>query len=73
MLNVQSFEKIPIPPISTSNQPIVNQIETLVIEILSLKKGKINADTSNQEKQIDQLVYLLYELTEEEIELIEKG
>ncbi|MCK9477805.1 MAG: class I SAM-dependent DNA methyltransferase, partial [Candidatus Muirbacterium halophilum] len=67
------LELTPIPLISGYNQLIVHQIETFVNEILSLKKGNIKADTSNQEKQIDQLVYRLYELTEEEIEFIEKG
>ncbi|MEN6568499.1 MAG: N-6 DNA methylase [Rikenellaceae bacterium] len=71
MLNVQSFEKIPIPPITSSNQPIVSQIESLVDAILSAKKDNPAADTSALEQQIDHLVYRLYDLTEEEIKIVE--
>ena len=41
------------------------------MKILTTKKG--NADTSELEKAIDQLVYQLYGLTEEEITIIEGG
>ncbi|HOO15331.1 MAG TPA: N-6 DNA methylase [Candidatus Marinimicrobia bacterium] len=71
MLNVQSFEKIPIPPITPSNQPIVSQIESLVDKILAAKKDNPQADTSTWEREIDRLVYELYDLTEEEIRIIE--
>jgi hypothetical protein len=43
----------------------------LVEEILALKKEKSDADTTALETQIDQLVYQLYNLTEEEIKIIE--
>jgi hypothetical protein len=45
--------------------------EPLVEEILETKKQNPSADTTALEAQIDQLVYQLYELTEEEIEIIE--
>jgi len=64
---------IPIPPIAPSNQSIVSQIESLVDKILAAKKENHTADTSEWEKEIDQLVYKLYELTEEEIKIIENG
>ncbi len=38
----------------------------------NLKSNKLNSDTTHREKQIDQLVYQLYELTEEEIALVDK-
>jgi adenine-specific DNA-methyltransferase len=47
---------------------ILNEIVRKVIE---LKKQNPSADTSDLENQIDQLVYQLYELTEEEIKIIE--
>jgi hypothetical protein len=72
MLNVQSFEKIPIPTISATNQPIVLQIELLVDTILAEKKENPKANTIAWENEIDRLVYQLYELTDEEIEIIEK-
>ena len=71
MLNVQSFEKIPLPPITPSNQPIVSQIEVLVDKILTAKKQNPQADISHWEREIDQLVYELYGLTEEEIKIVE--
>jgi len=62
------FEHIPIPPATPAQQkPIV----TLVDRILAAKKADSNADTSALESQIDQLVYKLYGLTEEEIAIVE--
>lgn len=39
--------------------------------ILKLKKPM--ADTTDQENQMDQLVYQLFDLTEEEIRIVEGG
>uniref|UniRef100_UPI00286A23FF Eco57I restriction-modification methylase domain-containing protein n=1 Tax=Flavobacterium sp. TaxID=239 RepID=UPI00286A23FF len=44
---------------------------TLVDKILSAKEKDPKADTSKLEKQLDEMVYKLYELTEEEIAIIE--
>ncbi len=66
------FLKFPLPPIIASNQHIVKQIETLVDEILSAKKQNPQADTSDWEREIDELVYGLYGLSEEEIGIIER-
>jgi hypothetical protein len=46
-------------------------LEPLVNEIITTKKQNPSADTSLLENQIDQLVYQLYGLTEEEIKIIE--
>jgi adenine-specific DNA-methyltransferase len=62
---------IPIPPLTPQTQPIANQIITLVDQILPAKNQNPEADTSQLEKEIDQLVYKLYGLTEEEIKIIE--
>jgi adenine-specific DNA-methyltransferase len=43
----------------------------LVDKILLIKKNNPSADTTEIENQIDQLVYQLYELTEEEITIVE--
>ncbi len=48
-------------------------IEELVTEILSNKIQNPETDTTSLENQIDQLVYQLYELTEEEIAIIESA
>ncbi len=60
---------LPIPP--SSNINIVKQIEDLVDKILQAKKQNPRANTTEFEKQIDQLVYKLYGLTEEEIKILE--
>jgi adenine-specific DNA-methyltransferase len=48
-----------------------NDLITLTKSILSKKELNINANTTDLESQIDQLVYKLYDLTEEEIKIIE--
>lgn len=72
------LKQLPIPPITPQNQAIVNQIEDLVDKILSITQ--LEDYHSNQEKQkkvkelekeIDKLVYKLYDLTEEEVKIIE--
>ncbi|OSS43165.1 putative type IIS restriction /modification enzyme, N-terminal half [Desulfurella amilsii] len=65
----QHILEIPIPPTTHSNEPIVKQIESLVDTILDAKKQNPPSDTSHLERQIDQLVYQLYNLTEEEIKI----
>ncbi len=62
------MENFPIPKISESQQ---KPFELLVDEILT-KKSK-DEDTQNLENQIDSLVYALYQLTDQEIELIKKN
>ncbi|MCA0428496.1 MAG: Eco57I restriction-modification methylase domain-containing protein [Bacteroidetes bacterium] len=59
----QYLEQIPI--IKTSS------LDEKVQEIIKLKKQNPSADTADLENQIDQLVYQLYELTEEEIKIVE--
>ena len=71
-LTKDSVKKIPLPPITPTIEPIVHQIESLVDQILSAKKENPQADTSNLEKEIDRLVYQLYDLTEEEIKIVER-
>jgi len=63
---------IPLPPITPTNEQIVNQIESFVETILSAKYQKPNADTKHLEREIDQLVYKLYDLTEDDIKIIER-
>jgi len=65
------IERFPIPPITQQNQPIADQIVKLVDQILSIKKQNPDADTSQLEKEIDQLIYNLYDMTQEEIQVIE--
>ncbi len=63
------LEKLPIIKISENEQDLFVK---LVDEIQFLKKHNSEFDTTNLEYQIDKLVYELYELTPEEIAMIEK-
>ena len=62
------MKQIPIP---NTTKPQRTAIEKLVQKCLDAKKGDRNADTSELEKAIDDLVYQLYGLTEEEIKIVE--
>jgi type II restriction/modification system DNA methylase subunit YeeA len=65
--------KIELLPIKIASQDQEKQIEILVNQILTMKKQNPSAITTDLENQIDQLVYQLYELTEEEIKIIENA
>jgi tRNA1(Val) A37 N6-methylase TrmN6 len=43
----------------------------LIKQLIEIKSKEITSDTTDLEKEIDQLVYKLYDLTEEEIKIIE--
>jgi hypothetical protein len=58
-------------PIAIGNNVGRKKIGDLVNEILFIKKQNPEADTTTLANQIDQLVYQLYDLTEEEIEIVE--
>jgi hypothetical protein len=58
-------------PIKIVDQKYQIKIEPLVDKILTAKKSNPQADTTTLEKEIDQLVYQLYGLTEEEIKIVE--
>ncbi|MBK0382871.1 Eco57I restriction-modification methylase domain-containing protein [Pedobacter sp. SD-b] len=66
-IKVKEFNSLPLPNIQFSN----NDISHIVSKILNLKSSDKNSETSELENLIDQLVYKLYELTEEEIKIIE--
>ncbi|GAA7622992.1 hypothetical protein JP0133_03010 [Helicobacter pylori] len=68
-----SVETLPIPQITKSNQPTADKIIALVDKILALKEKDPKANTQKLEKEIDALVYQLYNLTDEEIKTIEEG
>lgn len=70
IVSVQALEPLFIPPITPSNKGIVEKIEHIVEKILSAKKQNPAADTSQPEREIDQLVYQLYGLTDDEIKII---
>ena len=57
--------------IKLADNAIQEKMETLVDQILIKKAQDQSADTTDLENQIDQLVYNLYKLTEEEIAIVE--
>ena len=69
-IRVAGLEKIPIKSIThNERKPFIN----LVNQILSAKKANPQADTTALEAKIDQLVYKLYSLTDDEIRIIEES
>lgn len=70
LISVQALEPICIPKLSESEQqPFID----LVDQILEAKKANPTADTTALETQIDQMVYVLYNLTTDEIAIIENN
>lgn len=68
-----SVETLPFPQITKSNKPTADKIIVLVDKILKSKEKDPKANTQRLEKEIDALVYQLYNLTDEEIKIIEDG
>ncbi|ELS9369773.1 class I SAM-dependent DNA methyltransferase [Campylobacter jejuni] len=62
---------IPIVTINSKNQKIADELINLVDEILKAKEQDKNANTQELENKINSIVYKLYNLTEEEIKIIE--
>ena len=60
----------PIPEASCEQQAL---IIGLVDQILAAKRTDPNADVSEIENEIDQIVYSLYDLTPEEIAIVEEN
>lgn len=67
------IERLPIPKITPQNQKLADKIIALVDKILEAKEKDPKANTQELEKEIDALVYQLYNLTDEEIKIIEEG
>lgn len=63
-IRLEEFKKLPFPKLRNEKA-----ISRLAKQVTNLKKH--NADSKTQEQQIDQLVYKLYDLTEEEIKIVE--
>ncbi|MCG8742032.1 hypothetical protein G1K53_09295 [Tenacibaculum finnmarkense] len=67
-IGVKVFRQFPIKEISEKEQvPFIEKVN----KILSLKKENPESDTSVLEKEIDQMVYKLYDLTADEIAIVE--
>ncbi|GAA9516354.1 class I SAM-dependent DNA methyltransferase [Helicobacter pylori] len=67
------IERLPIPKITPQNQKLADKITDCAKAILEAKEKDPKANTQQLEKEIDALVYQLYNLTDEEIKIIEEG
>ncbi|WRE78431.1 class I SAM-dependent DNA methyltransferase [Helicobacter pylori] len=67
------IERLPIPQITEKNQELADKITDGAKQILALKGKDPKANTQGLEQEIDALVYQLYNLTDEEIKIIENG
>ncbi|MGQ4005175.1 Eco57I restriction-modification methylase domain-containing protein [Francisellaceae bacterium CB300] len=67
-LKLQFLEQLPIPKFDKENHSIFEQKAD---EIIQAKERGL--DTSKLEQEVDQMVYKLYELTDDEIAIIEKS
>ncbi|GAA7379101.1 class I SAM-dependent DNA methyltransferase [Helicobacter pylori] len=65
------IERLPIPQITEKNQELARKITDGAEQILKTKEKDPKANTLELEKEIDALVYQLYNLTDEEIKIIE--
>lgn len=67
-IRISSVENIPVKQI---NQETQKRIVRIVDNILEYKKVKQNHDTSDFEQQLDNIVYRLYDLTYDEVKVID--
>ena len=69
-LTLNDLRSIPIPIPTTS---ILNKMKDYIEEILEAKISNPEADAFLLEREIDQLVYKLYDLSKEEIKVVEES
>ncbi|WP_100980118.1 class I SAM-dependent DNA methyltransferase [Helicobacter pylori] len=67
------IERLPIPKVTPQNQELARKITDGAERILKVKEKDPKANIQRLEKEIDALVYQLYNLTDEEIKIIEDG
>jgi len=67
---IENIKNFCIPEIAKAKD---KKLSDKVKKIIALKKADSKADTSALEAEIDALVYALYGLTPEEVELVERG
>lgn len=67
------IETLSLIPVSPTNEATILKIESLVETIMNEKQVNITNDTGELEWEINALFYKLYDLTPEEIDIIEEG
>ena len=60
-----------MPIVYTQDSRIKNRIVSLVTDIIDFKRTAPNTDTSLEEQEIDYLVYKLYDLTYDEVKIVD--
>jgi hypothetical protein len=75
-INKATIERLPIVPANHNMQELLSGLANKILAITKgddyLQNSNKQAQVKEYEKQIDQLVYKLYNLTDEEINIIEK-
>ncbi len=66
-------QRIRLMPITLGKPQLYKFITGLVKRITTAKRSNLAADTSEMEREIDQMVYQLYGLTDEEIAMVENS
>jgi hypothetical protein len=66
-IRLEEFKKLPIPKDSSK----CNQLQQVVNKIIETKREDKSSNTDSLEQQLDQYVYAVYGLTEEEVKIIE--
>ena len=64
---LENIKQLPLPKSSNEEQ---KQIATYADKILTVKQSNPQADTSEYEQEIDDIVYRLYDLTPDEIDIV---
>ncbi|RRO25535.1 DUF7149 domain-containing protein [Flavobacteriaceae bacterium 14752] len=67
-IQARSIKELPIPKISESQELEIVELSKRIIEL-----KQVDSATIELEKEIDQMVYQLYDLTEKEIDIIENS
>ena len=66
-----AVENIPVPDFSVVSKPLLNKLVGLVDKRLTLEISNDKTEAHDLDRQIDKVVYEIYFLSPEDIELIE--
>jgi len=69
----EPLSRIPIPKITDKNIKLAGELESIVNKILEAKKADKNENIEKFEKEIDKIVFKLYDLSPDEISIIEES
>ena len=72
-LSVKSIKKIPVPLIENCSNDDISKIEILVHKIIDLRRNDQNCDINQYQFELDELIFNLYQINEEEKNYILKN